>query len=223
MVSLQTAKREKPIELHITSNFNIPDAHWNRFLDILPELSKKSVLKIECSTEAFGPRAEYIRHGLRWQTLSKNVEHLLSLKLPNFTFGFHACLNNMSTSSMLDLFKYAASLEKKYGCPVNILENVMMDPARFSPMNLTPDFANYFFEAADYVPDKLQMDNVERLKAYVAFLKSFGNSLRDGAGDKSSRADFYAWITRFDQKRGTHFLTQFPEYAQFWKVCAEGG
>ncbi len=221
MASLENSTREKPIEIHITSNFNIPEVHWQRFIKILPELTEKAVLKIECSTEAFGPRAEYIRHGLKWKTLTKNVERLLELNLPQLIFGFHACLNNMSTSSMIELFKYASELEKRYQKPINILENVVMDPARFSVTNLTPDFAHYFFEAADFIDKNLMMDNSYRKNSYVKFLNSFGQSLNKNQGDKSTRVDFYHWISRFDLKRGTNFLNTFPEYTDFWNLCAE--
>lgn len=218
---LESAQRSKPIEIHITSNFNIPSFHWERFVAILPELTRKAIVKIECSTEAFGERAEYIRYGLKWKTLTKNVENLLSLHLPNLTFGFHACLTTLSSSSMIDLFRYTAGLEKRFDRPVNILENVVISPSRFSLLNLTPDFASYYFEAADFVKDNLKMDSRDRRNGYVNFLKAFGDSLKKNQGDPSSRPEFYRWLSRFDQKMGTDFLKTFPEYGKFWEVCRE--
>jgi sulfatase maturation enzyme AslB (radical SAM superfamily) len=216
---IKTAHRSQPLEIHITSNFNIPSRHWQRFLQYLPQLGDGITLKVECSLEAYGQRAEYIRQGLKWPRLIHNVESLLKHAPPHMTFGFHACLNNLSTSSMMQLFEYAAQLENRYHRPINILENVVIDPARFSLFNLSSDFAQYFYDSAHFIDQNLQMDGIYCKQSYVRFLRAFGDSLSNNQGDKSSRQDFYQWICQFDQLTGKNFLNTFPEYKEFWNLC----
>jgi hypothetical protein len=38
---------------------------------------------------------------------------------------------------------------------------------------------------------------------------------------KEGRRDFYNWFTEYDHRRGTNFISTFPELAEFYNRCKD--
>ena len=193
----------------------------DRFIDLLDGLSAYCTIRVEASVEAYGKRAEYIRHGLKWNVLDQNARRMAEYagKNPRVKFSFHTCMNNLCVSSFPEFVDYVALLQASYDVPIDLLQNTVVEPAIFTPLNLTEDFSTYLLKAATKIDNKLRFHNENEKIGYAQFIRTMGMALRNGQGDKTSRKAFHKWINDFDGRRGTNFLAVFPEYKGFYDIC----
>jgi len=219
--------------INIISNFNIPDPLFDRFLSILGNLSENYVVHVESSVEAFAERAEYIRYGLKWSQMEKNIRKLLALNLPNVRFGLQMAINNLCLSSLPDLLRFANTLQEEYNMLIDFKENIVMAPEYLCPLILSADFASYLDESIR-VTEELLANPAKTYRArhsgelshtrwqiYLPFLKSIREGiLRQESASPHLKKEFYQFITRNDQRRDTNFRKTFPEYVEFLELCA---
>ena len=54
---------------------------------------------------------------------------------------------------------------------------------------------------------------IQRLQRVVDWMRAHNRE------DKGAQGDFYRFFTEHDRRRGTNFLTTFPEMAEWWAEC----
>jgi organic radical activating enzyme len=224
-------KEGRKITINIISNFNAPRAKFDQFLEIASELSNRFRLHIEASGEAFGKKSEYIRHGLDWELYVENIKRLLALRNPNIRFGFQMAINSLCISSLLDLLKMADQLQKEFAMPVDYKENIVVQPEYLAPYSLTPDFASYVHSCHEFVACHLANEtrnkllhwesetSASRWARYLPFLSSIEHGITSAKEAPVLRRQFANFVDRNDKRRGSDFLSVFPEYGAFLDLC----
>jgi hypothetical protein len=237
-------KKDRHVELGILSNMNTKPLQMDRFLNLLPELTKYVFLRLQPSIEALDKKAEYIRYGLDWNRFEGNIRRILSerekygLTPNNFGMGFQMALNSFSISSLPEFVHWTNSLINEYDFEIGLMKNVVSFPRHHNPHVLTPDFGRYLEEARDYIDifaeknDKqirrLMKEN-EGVVAHGSWV-SYNRDLLDGLAtsvssdyrseyDIESRVHWYNFVEQMKARRGVNVLDHYPEMTEFYNLC----
>ena len=88
------------------------------------------------------------------------------------------------------------------------------------------EFLPYFDDILKFISDNidehdrtkfsgLEYERFRRVRDYFASETYAHDRITEG------RIDFYNWFTEYDRRRGTDFLSTFPEMAQFYNLCKQ--
>ena len=217
--------RDKRPTIGIISNFNANEKHFGRFIEMLPRLTSRFQVLLLASVDTTGPQAEYIRNGLKWDRLERNVRRVLELRLPNLDFTINPTISAFSVTTMIRLLKLAKSMQDEYDFPVALGRNMVVTPAHYSPLVLTPDFASHIDECVEFVRSSIDPRHPIGYHGdwnmYVDFLQGIAAAIRNGRPDPADRRQCYEATRKSDERRRTDFLAVFPEYRDFMKLCAD--
>jgi organic radical activating enzyme len=227
------ANPKPDLHLNVTSNFSVDEKSWNKYLGYVKQLCKGE--KIEhfmqyVSLDAWGSRAEYIRHGLDFNLLWDRVNQFLTEIPGRNSITFIVTMNNLSVTSLGSLMAGILGLRKIYS---ETYQRVWFD----TPVLRTPTWQSLQLLPESYV-DQLEqtwtwmMKNLEtsedpfhgfkdyelaRLDRDIAWMRD-GTKL-DTNYIQQNKADFYRFFSEHDRRRGTDFLKIFPEMSNWWKEC----
>ena len=223
------------LHLNVTSNFSVEESLWQRYKDYVKRLCDNDNQKLEhfmqyVSLDAWGPRAEYIRHGLDFDLLWDRVNQFLTEIPTRSSITFIVTMNNLSVTSLDSLFAGILGLRKTYS---NTYQRVWFD----TPVLREPAWQSLQLLPESYV-DKLellwawmlaQLETEEqpfkgfkdfelaRLDRDIAWMRD-GQKLSLEYLNKS-KADFYRFFSEHDRRRATDFVATFPEMRSWWKEC----
>jgi organic radical activating enzyme len=212
-------KNPRPdLELNVNSNLCVPKIQFQKFLCLIEEIVKTNSVKsfkLYTSCEATSKRAEYIRYGLNYQQWIDNCYEYLKL-LPE------SKLTIMSTYNALSVFDFEnflndviqlKTLTKNVGIDVSYLRW----PEHLSIQILTEDFLEIIKGHAEFMiknNNYFENHEINRMNRAVAvFLNNNDFSL------EQNRKDFMLFLKEHDSRRGTDFLSTFPELEEFCKLC----
>ena len=230
----------KNLELSINSNFCVPDDIFEKFLSKLEIIQEKKLVKhlvIFTSCEAAGPKAEYIRHGLNYGKWYSNCNLFLE-RVPNAKLGIMSTYNALSVTSYTDFLKdmwllnYTHSRKKWYQSIASLVS--IGDTGRHPlildiPYLNNPPHQTVGILTSDYIP-QIQA-SIEYMNANKEFYKSetqklerllkvFEPRILDNNPSKiQHRKDFVSFVDEHDKRRGTNFLSTFPEMTNFYNLC----
>ena len=221
------------LNLSINSNLNPPSEIYNKFLEkakIIVNEKKVNHFKIFTSCDAYGERAEYIRHGLNYNAWLSNI-HKAFEEIPEIEFTI------MSTYNLLSIFNYNKFLEdtleirRRYRYPGRERSPIMVD----IPYLRYPEHQSIFVaddSALDAVQEtinfmKNNQENIEKFGDFWGFydfeIEKFeriynliANKKIDYSHLLKIRHDFKKFVDEHDKRRGTNFLKTFPEFEQFY-------
>lgn len=211
------------LSLSINSNLSVERGVWTKFIQIAQELKPGNHIArfyLHPSIDAFGKRAEYIRHGLDFELFQKNVEEYLSQVEGHVVFI--CTVNNLALAGLKDLWKYILSLKEtfgKHGRWVSISTEVLIGPDWQSIRILPQHFKMYLEEVIAFAQENKGSDltkfsdfEIMGLKKALAFFDNPSDSSR-------ARANFYRFFKEHDRRRQTDFESTFPELVEFWQEC----
>ena len=230
----------KNLELSINSNFCVPDDIFEKFLSKLEIIQEKKLVKhlvIFTSCEAAGPKAEYIRHGLNYGKWYSNCNLFLE-RVPNAKLGIMSTYNALSVTSYTDFLKdmwllnYTHSKKKWYQSIASLVS--IGDTGRHPlildiPYLNNPPHQTVGILTSEYIP-QIQA-SIEYMNANKEFYKSetqklerllkvFEPRILDNNPSKiQHRKDFVSFVDEHDKRRGTNFLSTFPEMTNFYNLC----
>ncbi len=215
--------------MSISTNLNATPERYSRFLNTLRRLLEKFNVSIEASCEATGARGEFIRNGLVWERFAKNFESLCQFSKSIISggrvhVGLHLTHNLLSLSDIKNFMIWAHRVEREIRAPIHLQENMVVVPKEFSPLMLTPDFADFSFSAAEYIR-KNHTDQVEytygaNWTKYAEFLESIGTGILAGHQDSEALKKLSGWILS-EKKKGGDLERVFPEYREFFRSVLE--
>ena len=217
------------LHLNVTSNFSVDEKSWQKYLAYVKQLCDGRIEHFMqyVSLDAWGAQAEYIRHGLDFDLLWDRVNQFLT-QVPSYSsLTFIVTMNNLSVPSLENLFAGILGLRKTYS---KTYQRVWFD---------TPVLREPVWQSLQILPepyaDKLEhlwawmIRQIETPEAPFQGFKDYELSrldrdiawMRAGQGQDHSRAraDFYRFFTEHDRRRGTNFLTTFPEMRAWWAEC----
>lgn len=218
------------LQLSVNSNLGVPKALYEEFLDTVAEiLSRRCVDRFEfyTSVDAYGRRAEYIRHGLDYAAWLANVRRYFE-RIPQQRLVVMCAFNALSVTSFARLYQDVLSLRREHpqgrphdpaGGRIRIDLPYLRYPEHQSVMVLPPAYAARLDDLVAEVrrePLSLSMEGTQ--------LSRIASLLRTPLPEqklRTARADFHRFFAEHDRRRGTNFLATFPEMAGFWRMCAE--
>ncbi|NUN04118.1 MAG: twitch domain-containing radical SAM protein [Bdellovibrio sp.] len=228
----------------INTNLCPPEELWQNFLLKLKKISDgKFVKKLEIytSAEAWGPQAEYIRHGMNFELWRKRLWDLLE-QVPRAHVTIMATYNALSVLSFERLLEEVIkikSTEHLYNpdrlVPVFIDISFLRYPSHQTIKILPPQFVSYMQAQLDYMvahpetylPETKKYKRgflpfeIDKMARIVNWFRSDQDELDKPETKQTLQIDFYKFFTEHDRRRNTHFLETFPELKEFWQFCID--
>jgi organic radical activating enzyme len=227
------ANPKPDLHLNVTSNFSVDEKSWQRYLGYVKQLCEGE--KIEhfmqfVSLDSWGTQAEYIRHGLDFDLLWDRVNQFLTEIPGRNSITFIVTMNNLSVTELPHLFAGILGLRKIYS---TTYQRVWFD----TPVLRTPTWQSLQILPESYVDQLEQLwawmirqaerpeepwqgfkdYEISRLDRDIAWMRD-GQTL-DPVYINQNKADFYKFFAEHDRRRGTDFLSTFPEMNSWWKEC----
>jgi organic radical activating enzyme len=225
------------LELAINTNLGAPKEIIDRFIEQvrrITEAGKVKRLQVYTSVDNWGARAEYIRHGLNFETFWRNVDRIHA-EIPKVQMLFMCTFNALSIDGFQDLLEGILALRAKY---------IHKKPSmRFDPLFLDISYLRFPEHQSVLI---LPPSYVQKLRALGQFMDDHNEEIRypdlgffDFERNKIHRlvewmsqpqateltnkkkADFYRFFSEHDQRRGTDFIATFPEMTEFWQTCRQ--
>ena len=182
------------------------------------------------SCEAFGPQAEYIRDGLKWEQWTKAFEKVCSEARIE---GLHMMMtiNALCLDSIVEFFDWMLEMKRKYGhnrpgFTCNILRFPSFQSPLTLPDNLRKKYHDEVFAWLKEVREKeekdkdgqllvqpWEQDQVSRLIEYLDVVKT---PHRNTADRELLEHDFKLFYEQYDARRGFNFRETFPNMVEFY-------
>jgi sulfatase maturation enzyme AslB (radical SAM superfamily) len=222
------AHPKEDLHLSITSNCCPPGDQWSKFMTSLKEITDADAIDhfmLYCSLDSWGAQAEYIRNGLDFDVLYKNItDYLRNSRKHSLTFI--VTFNTLSYTGWLTYIKNIHKMRTEFNTDRQLIWfdiPMLSDPMWLNP-KLMPNLVTELEESVNYMnAHKETMDN--RFKGFKDFEISKVQRLIDwvktpaGFDQELAMKNFYLYFTEHDQRRGTDFLSVFPELTTFWSEC----
>jgi organic radical activating enzyme len=227
------ANPKPDLHLNVTSNFSVDEKSWQRYLGYVKQLCEDD--KIEhfmqyVSLDSFGAQAEYIRHGLDFDLLWDRVNQFLTEIPGRNSITFIVTMNNLSVTGLPHLFAGILGLRKIYSTTYQRVwfdTPVLRQPAWQSLQILPESYAEQLEYLWAWMIRQIETEatrlqgfkdyEIARLDRDIAWMRD-GQRL-DPAYINKNKADFYRFFAEHDCRRGTDFLSTFPEMATWWREC----
>jgi organic radical activating enzyme len=215
------------LHLNVTSNFSVEEALFERYLDYVKRLCNTNIEHFMqyVSLDSGRPeQAEYVRHGLNFYRLVSYVNRYLSEAPSRNSLTFIITMNNLSVTGIKDLLEWILTLRRQYSQTYQRIwfdTPVLQQPAWQSLQILPESYARQLELVADWMEPQITTDlvgfrdfEVQRLRRDIAWMRE-GQKVNN----TQQQTDFYRFFAEHDRRRGTKFLTAFPEMASWWREC----
>jgi organic radical activating enzyme len=229
------------LNLAITTNFCVDKKLINKFNNTISKIKDNKSLAhfmLFISCDAYGKKAEYIRHGMDFEYLQDNVDNFLANNSSNAGITFIMTINSMSITSLRQFIdKMVIGMQEKHVTDIQKIwfdTPILHSPAWQSVQLLPLRYRDILRSDIEYFKNKLIPDDHATSTSSFAGIKDFQLERLERLltwmeeGDKLSpeklkrdRSDFYRFFTAHDERRGTNFLETFPEMEDFWKLCED--
>ena len=218
------------LHLNVTSNFSVDEKSWQKYLGYVKRLCQQGNLEHfmqYVSLDGWGSQAEYIRDGMDFDLVWDRVNQFLT-EVPSYnSLTFIVTMNNLSVTSLENLFAGILGLRKTYSHTYQRVwfdTPVLREPAWQSLQTLPEPYADKLEHLWAWMVRQLETPE-EPFKGFKDYELSRLDRdiawMRAGQGQDHARAkgDFYRFFSEHDRRRGTDFLKTFPEMSAWWKEC----
>ena len=218
------------LHLNVTSNFSVDEKSWQKYLDYVKRLCQEGNLEHfmqYVSLDGWGAPAEYMRHGLDFDLLWDRVNQFLT-EVPSYnSLTFIVTMNNLSVTSLPELFAGILGLRKTYSETYQRVwfdTPVLREPAWQSLQILPESYAEKLewlwawmvrqIETPDQPFKGFKDYELSRLDRDIAWMRAAQDQ-----DHSQAKADFYRFFSEHDRRRDTDFLKTFPEMKSWWTEC----
>ena len=226
-------EHHKPdLHLCVTSNFSVDERSWQRYKAQVKQLCEPNVLEHfmqYVSLDGWGSQAEYMRHGLDFSLLWDRVNQFLEEIPYRNSLTFIVTMNNLSVTSLDRLFAGILELRKTHSRTYQRVwfdTPVLREPAWQSLQILPQSYAARLENLLAWMTDRQEQPSdpfhgfkdyeLARLDRDIAWMRAADLS----PGDRQRhQADFHRFFAEHDRRRGTDFLSTFPEMSAWWQEC----
>jgi len=221
------------LHLNVTSNFSVEDKLWDKYLDYTKRLCNTNIehfMQYVSIDSGFFSHAEYIRHGLNAPLcLSRAAQWLDEIPGRN-SLTFIITMNNLSVLGLQKLLEMILEMRRQFSTTYQRVwfdTPLLRQPTWQSLQILPPSYADILERVADWMEINLEQPEnpfkgfkdyeVQRLRRDIAWMRE-GQKL-DPEYLNRNKADFYRFFSEHDRRRGTDFLSTFPNMRQWWQEC----
>ena len=224
------------LELNINSNLGVKPALVDKMIEYVNHLTDNKGInrfKLYTSIDTWGSRAEYIRTGLDLKIWERNLDAYL--KGTGQPISFMITFNILSVTtfkSLLEKILEWRSIYNQYNKTdqpqmVRFDTPYLKEPLQYD-MNILPkkEYMKYMKESLKFMEKNLddkdptkfsevEFEKFRRVVDYMAATEYDQDKINEG------QRDFYNWFNELDTRRGTDFVTTFPEMEKFFKKCGK--
>lgn len=216
------------LHLSITSNCCPPGDQWSKFMTSLQEITDANAIDhfmLFCSLDSWGKQAEYIRPGMDFDLLYKNITDFLK-NGSKHSLTFIVTFNALSYTGWLNYVKNIHRLRKEYSKDRQLIwfDVPMLSYPDWLNPKLLPDLVVELEKSVEYMTANKE-GYFNRFHGFKDFEISKVQRLVDWIKNptkydcKNSMKNFYMYFKEQDKRNNTDFLTMFPELSEFWNQC----
>lgn len=224
------ANPKNDLHLSITSNCCPPSNQWEKFMGSLEEITDLRAIDhfmLFCSLDSWGSQAEYIRTGMNFDTLYKNItDYLVNGKMHSLTFI--CTFNVLSYFGWNNYIRNILKLRQEFNTNRQL---IWFDiPQLSSPdwMNpkLMPEMLYVLEDSLDFMKQNIETDS-NKYKGFKDFEISKVQRLIDWIKNPTkydriaSMKNFYQFFSQVDKRNNSNILTTFPTLEKFWNECQQ--
>ena len=222
------AAPKSDLHLNVTSNFSVEDALFEKYLDYVKRLCDTEIehfMQYVSLDSGNGVQAEYIRHGMSADRVVRNVNRYLHEAPSRNSLTFIITMNNLSVTGFQQYMEWILSLRERYSKTYQRVwfdTPVLRQPVWQSLQILPESYAAKLEQCADWMTTQVTADGLHGFRDYeVQRLRRDIAWMREGQkqSNHAAKADFYRFFSEHDRRRGTDFLTTFPEMTAWWQEC----
>lgn len=221
---------KKDLQLSITSNCCPPKGQWQKFIDDLKEVSPAvDHFMLFCSLDSWGLQAEYIRHGLDFDIMYKNIRQYLS-EGTGHSLTFIITANLLSLPGYKEYIHNILELRKEFNTDRQLIwfDTPMLHDPKWQSMQLaTSDMLEPLLDSIQFMEDNPETTQ-NRYKGFKDFevdkvrrLYDWANQSLNTVEEIQAKRNFYLFFNQHDQRRGTNLLETFPSFEKFYEECRE--
>jgi len=223
------------LEININSNLGVKPILVARLVEKANRLvleNKIKTFKVFTSVDTWGAPAEYIRTGLDLETWENNFDtYMTGTNLP---ITFMITFNILSVTTFPKLLakilewrtKYQF-MDDEYKHRVRFDTPYLKEPLQYD-MNILPkeEFMPYMYASLEFIKNNTNDNSLEKFTTleYEKFRRVVDymeTTIYTEEKLKEGRKDFYNWFTEYDRRRGTDFVSTFPEMVAFYNRCKD--
>jgi MoaA/NifB/PqqE/SkfB family radical SAM enzyme len=220
------------LHLNVTSNFSVETVLFERYLDYVKKLCSTNIehfMQYVSLDSGRAHQAEYIRHGLDFDRMYKSVHRFLDEVPTRNSLTFIITMNNLSVTGLQEMMEMILNFRQMYSSTYQRVwfdTPVLREPAWQSLQILPEAYAQKLESVRDYMLANMTTDanpfhgfkdyEVQRLERDIAWMRA--GQQQDNT---RAKADFHRFFAEHDRRRGTDFLTAFPEMRAWWQECEQ--
>jgi pyruvate-formate lyase-activating enzyme len=210
------------LELAINSNCVLPDKLFDKFLEKIKIIQENKYVKkftLFTSAEAYGNKAEYIRHGMDYKIWLSNCHKFLE-SVPSVNFTVMSTYNALSVTSYIEFLKDILIMKLKFhqeGRSID-LDIPYLDHPRWMSVRILPtSYIEMLKLQVEFMKDNhcngkgFQNWEIEKLDRIQYLIK--------GDPEELWLRDFWLFFNEHDSRRNTNFLDTFPELTELYNHC----
>ncbi len=220
LLALLARKPNPKLHLIVNSHLGHSDSRIESFIaQIEPMISQRIIgtFDIYTSVDAAGPRAEYIRHGLNYENLLRNVRKTAS-RLPGSEVVLMSTFNILSISSLENLLDDLVDIKAStpnVSIDLSYLANPTYLRATLADEELRSALERLRSSMDGPRKDRFSAHEKEKLRNVI----TWSLSPEDPAFVEQGRADLYSFLREYDRRKHKKFLEIFPEYRGLFVEC----
>jgi len=219
---------KQDLHLSITSNCCPPDGQWDKFMTGLKEITDIEAVDhfmLFCSLDSWGKQAEYIRNGMNFDVLEKNVINFLTNGRKH-SLTFIVTFNALSYTGWMEYVKQIHNMRNTYCTDRQLIwfdVPMLSSPAWLNP-RIFPELITELEKSVKYMYEHKE-EEYNRFKGFKDFeinkVERLIDWIKNGTDFNKSQAmkNFYLFWIEHDKRRGTSFLETFPELIEQWNRC----
>jgi|TARA_R110002153_G_scaffold20676_4_gene69925 hypothetical protein len=222
----------KTLQLSITSNCCPPGNQWQKFMDDLKDITNKGAVDhfmLFCSLDSWGEQAEYIRNGLDFDILYKNItQYLRESSKHSLTFIITA--NLLSLPGWQTYIGNILKLRKEFNTSRQLIwfdTPMLHDPKWLSMKLATPEMLQPLLDSIEFMKANPET-TINRFKGFKDFEVDKVRRLYEWAMEPlnteeevKAKKNFTLFFTQHDERRNTDINKVFPELKQFINHCED--
>lgn len=221
------------LHLDVTSNFSVDDVIFSRYIDYVKRLCDTQIehfmqyVSVDTGTPE---HAEYIRNGLDYRRLWKNVYTYFNEVTKRNSLTFIITMNNLSVLGIQRQLEWILSLRSQYSETYQRIwfDTPLLRQPTWQSLQILPSaYIRILENVADWMELNMVTDDnpfvgfkdfeVQRMRRDIDWMKK-GQELPEEY-IKLQRADFWRFFQEHDKRRHTNFLLTFPQMTDFWREC----
>ena len=218
------------LHLSITSNCCPPKNQWQKFITDLKEITDVSAIDhfmLYCSLDTWGEQAEYIRTGMDFDMLHKNVIQYLT-ESERHSLTFIVTCNLLCLPSFPKLFENILKLRQTYNTDRQLVwfdTPMLHDPKWMSMKLASKEMLQPLLNIIEFMQENKET-TLNRYKGFKDYEIDKLQRLYDWAVEPMQpeeeilhKKNFIAHFRQHDERRNTDLKTMFPELLPFIEEC----